>query len=162
VSAATTPGADARIQALARRAIIGYGVSIELELLAAQAFWLAYAKALIDLSDGTAERLVARDEGLPANYPQAGRAGAWARLSVGVEALTVAQVRERFAAEGMQISSDAAAKFQRNAVEYLKDHEVSAVDGNEYVTALAVLIDDSALELHGASVRRGDGLGAAA
>lgn len=140
------------MQALARRALVGL-----MALDSAEAgpgtteFWRATAKALIALADGTADKLALRDMRLTAQNAQAGYPGAWTRLTVGIEGLTAVEVQQRFASEGVQVTLDAAAQFQRNAVEHFKHNEVAPVDGNEYVAALAVLINDRA-GVHGRSV----------
>lgn len=140
------------MQALARRTLIGLMAldSAETEPSITK-FWRAAARTLIDLSDGTAEKLARRDAQLAAQQAQAGYPGAWARLTVGIEALTAVEVQQRFAAEGVQVTLDAAAKFQVNAVEHFKHNEVAPVNGNEYVAALAVFLDDRA-GMHGRSV----------
>jgi len=146
---------DAAVQALARRTLIGLMAldSAETELSITN-FWRATARTLINLSDGTAEKLALRDMRLTAQKAHAGYPGAWSRLTVGIEALTAVEVQQRFAAEGMQVTLDAAAKFQINAVKHFKHNEVAPVDGNEYVAALAVFLDDRA-GLHGGSVLGG-------
>lgn len=143
---------NAAMQALARRTLIGLMAldSAETEPSITK-FWRASARTLINLSDGTADKLALRDARLASQHAQAGYLGAWARLTVGIEALTAVEVQQRFAAEGVQVTLDAATKFQVNAVEHFKHNEVAPVDGNEYVAALAILINDGA-GLHGTSV----------
>lgn len=143
---------DAAIQAIARRMLIGLMSFDSAETdLSIRKFWRASARTLINLSDGTADKLALRDAQLAAQNAQTGYVGAWARLTVGIEALTAVEVQQRFAAEGVQVTLDAAAKFQVNAVEHFKHHEVAPVDGNEYVAALAVFINDCP-RVHGRSV----------
>lgn len=141
---------SAAIQASARRALIGLmcGGSFE-----SAKFWAGYAMALIGLRDGTADKLAARDASLSAQQVDAGFTGAWARLTVGIEAITAVEMQQRFGAEGVQVTLDAAAQFQLNAVEHFKHNEVAPVNGDEYVAALAVLLNDGAgAGVHGRSV----------
>lgn len=144
--------ADPQLQAMARRALIGLMAD---GLDASLPFWLGYAKALISLADGTASKLAERDAGLAAQDAHAGFAGAWTRLTEGIEALSSVEVQERLAAEGVQVALDAAATFQINAVKHLEHHVLTVVNGDEYVAALAVYLNDGAGLSHRASVANG-------
>lgn len=143
---------DPQLQAMARRALIGLLAD---GLDASRPFWLGYAKALISLADGTASKLAERDARLAAQDAQAGFAGAWSRLTVGIEALSCVEVQERFATQGVEVSLDAAATFQINAVKHLEQNVLTVVNGDEYVTALAVYLNNGAGLSHLASVTRG-------
>lgn len=140
------------LQAMARRALIGL-MSVQDD--SSRPFWMGYAKALISLADGSAAKLAQRDARLFAQQVDAGYQGAWTRLTEGIEALTGVEVQQRFAAEGVQITLDAAATFQLNAVEHFKHHEATLVDGDDYVAALAVFINHGAGLSHRASVANG-------
>jgi len=83
----------------------------------------------------------------PCSDPEA----AWAALTNGLESLSAAQIQQRFAAEGIEITLDAAADLQIEAVSQRPDGVVPVIGLDDEHAIKAVDMGDSA-GLHGASL----------
>lgn len=100
---------------------------------------MGYLKALSDLESGVGQKLAAKDASSESGTyePLSMFKAAWPALPEDIEALTLANVRELLAAQGMEIAGDDIADSQINAVQQLKDGEVSATELNdEHASAL--------------------------
>jgi hypothetical protein len=62
-----------------------------------------------------------------AGNPQSGDPAAWARLTDGLERLTVAQVQQRFAAEGIEVAADFITQIQVDAIRQRPGRELPVV-----------------------------------
>lgn len=62
-----------------------------------------------------------------AGDPQSGNPAAWTRLTDGLERLTVAQVQQRFAAEGIEVAADFVTQIQIDAVRQRPGRELPVV-----------------------------------
>ena len=89
-------------------------------------FWKGYAKALTDFSTGVGDQLAAKDAA-SGGYAQGCSEAAWAGLTVGLESLTTVQIMERFAAQGIQMTTDAASELWLETVLQLPDGVITAV-----------------------------------
>lgn len=101
--------------------------------------WYGYLAALRDLESGVGPKLAAKDACCESGTyePPGIFKAAWPALPEDIEALTLANVRELLAAQGMEIAGDDIADSQINAVQQLKDGEVSATELNdEHASAL--------------------------
>ena len=98
-----------------------------------------------------ADKLVAKDVASD-NHSQGGRKAAWTRLTVGNELLTAAQVEERFAAQGLEITLNAAAEHKLKAVQNFPHGVVPIVQANDELSAPRIDVNNgSSLHVKGLS-----------
>lgn len=83
------------------------------------------------------------------DHPYSDPEAAWAALTNGLESLSAAQIQQRFAAEGIEITLDAAADLQIEAVSQRPDGVVPVIGLDDEHAIKAVDVGDGA-GLHGA------------
>ena len=74
-----------------------------------------------------------------------GAAAAWTRLTNGLELLTTAQVQERFAAEGIEMTANAAAQLQVDAINQRPGTELTIIPLNDEHAVSSVDLNDGAV-----------------
>lgn len=90
-------------------------------------FWQGVASAAEDMINGNALRMAANDADASADQEQASLETAWAALSIGVKHLTMAEVQQLLAAQGIESAADLVAHRDIGAGQVLKNDEVAPI-----------------------------------
>lgn len=90
-------------------------------------FWQGVASAAQDIINGYALRMAANDASNLSDQEQTSLEAAWAALPVGVKHLTMADVQQLLAAQGIESAADLVAHHDIGAGQALKNNEVAPI-----------------------------------
>ena len=90
-------------------------------------FWQGAASAAEDIINGNASRMAANDAKNLSDQEQTSLEAAWAALPVGVKHLTMADVQQLLAAQGIESAADLVAHRDIGAGQVLKNNEVAPI-----------------------------------
>lgn len=135
------------LEALRQRAVAGMLHCAQTQQHGWFVFWQGYTKALSDALAGAGQAMAAKDA--PSGYePPAHLKAAWAALPECVEALTIAEVQQLLAAQGIEVATESVTDLNVLRGQELKDAEVTAVHLDDEHAA-AVVDGDDGTGLHG-------------
>lgn len=135
------------LEALRQRAVAGMLHCAQTQQHGWFLFWQGYTKALSDALAGAGQAVAAKDA--PSGYePPAHLKAAWAALPECVEALTIADVQQLLAAQGIEVATESVTDLNVLRRQELKNTEVAAVHLDDEHAA-AVVNGDDGTGLHG-------------
>lgn len=114
------------------------------EHLTAFHFWRGYLKALADVTGDAARAVLLADARRSGYEPPSYLQRAFAALPERIEALTLAQVQQFLATQGVEVSADAVAHLKVDAAEQLEDDKGVIVHPHDEHAAAVVDGDDGA------------------
>lgn len=106
--------------------------------------WRAYAKALTDLQNGKGLALATKDSKSGGYEPAGCLKAAWPGLPIGIELLTLANVQQFLAAQGVQISAETVPALQLDAAQQLDGNTVAVIHPDHEHAPAVVDVNDGA------------------
>lgn len=134
--------AQREVSALKHRGQLGLLIAAQIGSQQRLAFWKGYISAARDLTNGVGKAAATKDEALSGYEAPGDYKAAWAALPDGAERLTMAEVVQILAANGIEPTPHPVANGDIDAVEDLEDSVVSAVDLNDEHPIAGIDCDD--------------------
>lgn len=140
----TTPDLRTQAQALQNRGRLGIVFAASTRNAHQLEFWKGYTEAASNLMSGTGSLAAAKDAELPKYDAQTSLQAAVARLPERTKHLTLVQVRQILAANGIDVTSDAVAHRDISTGEVLEHRVLTRVGAqDEHPIARVHMRDDS-------------------
>ena len=132
----------AHVAALLNRAHSGMLIAALADRTVSFVGWRAYAKALTDLQRGHGQQLAAKDARSGGYQAASCVQAAWARLPVGIELLSLIEVQQFLASQGVKITTETIPELDFNTAKQFNCNEVSIFDlNNEHASAMVDVND---------------------